>query len=64
MGDYMQDAVERYCKERKVKKKDFAKKIGVTPAKLSHWLAGRTRFSVLILEKIQALISVGMDIDA
>lgn len=63
MGDYMQDAVERYCKERKVKKKDFAEKIGVTPAKLSHWLAGRTRFSVLILEKIQAILSVGMDID-
>ena len=64
MGDYMQDAVDRYCKERKVKKKDFAEKIGVTPAKLSHWLAGRTRFSVLILEKIQAILSVGMDIDA
>ena len=54
--EYLQDAVERYCKNRKVKKKDFADKIGVTPAKLSHWLAGRTRFSISTLEKIKVLI--------
>lgn len=53
---YLQDAVEKYCKDNKVKKKDFASKIGVTPAKLSHWLAGRTRFSISILEKIKAII--------
>ncbi|MBR4589784.1 MAG: helix-turn-helix transcriptional regulator [Bacteroidaceae bacterium] len=56
MEKYMQDAVEGYCKGRKIKKKDFAEKIGVTPAKLSHWLAGRTRFSISTLEKIKALI--------
>ena len=54
--EFLQDAVERYCKENKVKKKDFADKIGVTPAKLSHWLAGRTRFSLTTLEKVKALL--------
>ena len=54
--EFLQDAVERYCKENKVKKKDFADKIGVTPAKLSHWLAGRTRFSLTTLEKVKAVI--------
>lgn len=54
---FLQDAVEDYCKNNKVKKKDFAEKIGVSPAKLSHWLAGRTRFSINTLEKIRALIS-------
>ena len=35
MEKYMQDAVEGYCKVRKIKKKDFAEKIGVTPANIS-----------------------------
>ena len=55
--EYMQDAVVKYCKERKILKKDFAEKIGVSPAKLSHWLAGRTRFSLSTLEKVKAVIS-------
>ena len=54
---FLQDAVEDYCKNNKKKKKDFAVKIGVSPAKLSHWLAGRTRFSINTLEKIRVLIS-------
>lgn len=55
--DFLQDAVEKYCKENKVRKKDFAEKIGVKPAKLSHWLAGRTRFSLNTLEKVKAIIA-------
>lgn len=54
--EFMQDAVEKYCTDHKVKKKDFAEKIGVTPAKLSHWLAGRTRFPISTLEKIKIVI--------
>lgn len=56
MHDSMQNAVNKYCAENKVLKKDFAKKIGVTPAKLSHWLAGRTRFSIQTLERVKAVI--------
>lgn len=56
MHTSMQDAVNQYCKKNKILKKDFAQKIGVTPAKLSHWLAGRTRFSVQTLERVKALI--------
>lgn len=52
----MQDAVNQYCKNNKILKKDFAQKIGVTPAKLSHWLAGRTRFSIQTLERVKAVI--------
>ena len=55
--EFMQDAVERYCKVNKVKKKDFAEMIGVTPAKLSHWLAGRTRFPISILEKMKFILN-------
>ena len=53
----LQVAVERYCKENKVKKKDFAEKIGVTPVKLSHWLAGRTGFTISTLEYIKTLLN-------
>lgn len=56
MHTSMQDAVNEYCKNNKVLKKDFAKKIGVTPGKLSHWLSGRTRFSIQTLERVKALI--------
>ena len=57
MTEYLQDAVDKYCQERKILKKDFAEKIGVSPAKLSHWLAGRTRFSLSTLERVKALIN-------
>lgn len=60
---YLQDAVESYCKQKKVKKKDFADKIGVTPAKLSHWLAGRTKFSLSTLERVKAIIEMDDPID-
>ena len=56
MHESMQDAVNQYCKKNKILKKDFAQKIGVTPAKLSHWLAGRTRFSIQTLERVRAVI--------
>lgn len=52
----MQEAVNQYCKTNGVLKKDFAKKIGVSPTKLSHWLSGRTRFSVQTLERVKAVI--------
>ena len=55
--EFIQYAVEKYCKENKVKKKDFAEMIGVAPAKLSHWLAGRTKFPVSISEKIKAILN-------
>ena len=56
MHESMQNAVNDYCKKNKILKKDFAQKIGVTPAKLSHWLAGRTRFSIQTLERVKAVI--------
>jgi len=56
MHTSMQEAVNKYCAENKVLKKDFAKKIGVTPTKLSHWLSGRTRFSIQTLERVKAVI--------
>lgn len=56
MHTSMQEAVNKYCAENKVLKKDFAKKIGVTPTKLSHWLSGRTRFSIQTLERVRAVI--------
>lgn len=52
----MQDAVIEHCKQNKIKKQDFAKRINVTPAKLSHWFAGRTRFSFATLEKIEKIL--------
>lgn len=56
MHTSMQEAVNKYCKTNGVLKKDFAKKIGVSPTKLSHWLSGRTRFSVQTLERVKAVI--------
>ena len=55
--DSLQKSVEKYCQECKVKKKDLANQIGVTPVQLSHWLAGRTRFSLTKLEKVKAIIA-------
>ena len=54
--EFLQDVVNRYCQTNNIKKKDFAEKIGVTPAKLSHWLAGRTRFSLTTLEKVKSVL--------
>lgn len=53
MTDFsLQNDVEKYVKDRKILKKDFAEKIGISPAQLSHWLKGRVCFPKNILEKI------------
>lgn len=52
----LQEEVERFVKEHKILKKDFAAKIGVSPVKLSHWLNGRMAFNRITLEKIIAII--------
>lgn len=52
----MQDAVRSYCKNNKIRKQDFAANVGVSPAKLSHWLAGRTRFNQETLERIDLIL--------
>lgn len=49
---FLQSRVEEYVKEHKILKKDFAKRIGVSPVRLSHWLNGRILFNSIILEKI------------
>lgn len=53
---YLQDELEDYLKSNKILKKDFAKKIGISPAMLSHWLKGRVAFKNTLLEKIIAEI--------
>lgn len=40
----LQEKVESFLKIKKMKKKDFAQKIGVSNVVLSHWLHGRVRF--------------------
>ena len=52
----LQDEVETFVKKNKILKKDFAKKIGVSPVMLSHWLKGRVCFPKNTLEKIIAEI--------
>lgn len=50
----LQERVELFAKERKVLKKDFARKIGITPTMLSHWLKGRVVLNDRTLVKIVA----------
>lgn len=50
----LQEKVEIFVRENKILKKDFAKSIGVTPVKLSHWLKGHVLFNRSTLEKIVA----------
>lgn len=52
----LQQEVERFVKEHNILKKDFATKIGVSPAQLSHWLNGRMAFNRITLEKIIAIL--------
>ncbi|MCH5300218.1 MAG: helix-turn-helix transcriptional regulator [Ruminococcus sp.] len=48
----LQEEVEIFVKSRKMLKKDFADKIGITPVMLSHWLKGRVSLNRKTLEKI------------
>lgn len=55
----LQHEVEIFVSDRKILKKDFANKIGITPVKLSHWLKGRVALDRKTLEKIIAVIDNG-----
>lgn len=53
MTDFIfQEEVEKYIKSKKILKKDFATKIGITPVKLSHWLKRRVALPRKTLELI------------
>ena len=53
MTDFIfQEEVEQYIKTKKILKKDFAAKIGITPVKFSHWLKGRVALPRKTLELI------------
>lgn len=53
MTDFIfQEEVERHIKEKRILKKDFALKIGITPVKFSHWLKGRVALPRKTLELI------------
>lgn len=53
MTDFIfQEEVEHYIKEKKILKKDFAERIGITPVKFSHWLKGRVALPRKTLELI------------
>ena len=53
MTDFIfQEEVEKYIKSKKILKKDFEAKIGITPVKLSHWLKGRVALPRKTLELI------------
>lgn len=52
----LQSEVEIFVQDRKILKKDFAKTIGITPVKLSHWLKGRVALDRKTLEKIIAVL--------
>lgn len=54
----LQKEVEKYVKENKILKKDFASSIGVSPVMLSHWLKGRVKFSNYTLDKIVDTIGI------
>lgn len=55
MTDFsLQEEVEIFVKEHNILKKDFARKIGVSPVKLSHWLKGRVFFNRITLERVVA----------
>ena len=53
MTDFIfQKEVEQFIREKKILKKDFAAKIGITPVKFSHWLKGRVALNRKTLELI------------
>lgn len=52
----LQEKVELFVKENKILKRDFAKSIGITPVKLSHWLKGHILLNRQILERIVVML--------
>lgn len=53
MTDFIfQKEVEQFIREKKILKKDFAAKIGITPVKFSHWLKGRVALPRRTLELV------------
>lgn len=52
----LQDEVENYVRQKKIKKKDLAENIGISPVMLSHWLKGRTAFSKDVLQKLIVIL--------
>ena len=53
----LQQEVENYVRVQRIRKKDFAQQIGVTPQMLSHWLKGRILFDKDKLYKINRILS-------
>ena len=52
----LQSEVEIFVQDRKILKKDFAKTIGITPVKLSHWLKVRVALDRKTIEKLIAVL--------
>lgn len=52
----IQEEVLKYIEENGMKKNFFAKKIGVSPMVLSHWLQGRVQFNKSRIDKIFSII--------
>ena len=54
----VQNEVEKYLKENKIKKKDFAAELGISNVTLSHWLHGRTTFNIETVKRICRMIDL------
>lgn len=52
----LQERVKIFVAKNKILKKDFARAIGITPAKFSHWLKGRLILNRLTIEKILSIL--------
>ncbi len=53
---YLQDKVKVYLADRGIKKKWFAKKIGVHPSVLSQWFKGDAWFDEWKIDEIEKFI--------
>lgn len=53
----LQEKVELFVRENKILKKDFAKSIGITPVKLSHWLKGHILLNRQTLERVVVMLN-------
>lgn len=62
-GFSLQEEVRIFVQKNKILKMDFAKLIGITPVKLSHWLGGHTSLDMKTLERVMAILDGDKSID-
>jgi len=53
----LQEQTLAYLSQAKILKKDFAKEIGISHIKLSHWFSGNVILDKVTIERIKAIIN-------